>query len=187
MSTGKRYTLAEKRKILRHLQDHTYEETSKEFGVSQMTLARWSKRIMLDNPNDETFGEPNTSGGANQASERMKFIESLLQVLKFNEEVKYVALISDAGQLITSVGTEEVSDDKLVANTAAILAVHDRTAREFRQGMLNLVYTVASNGGMLIAGAGPHACVVMLLDNGVNLVQFFPIIDKIRNALKNFV
>ncbi len=116
----------------------------------------------------------------------MKFIESLLQVLKFNEGVKYAALISVSGELIASIGAKEVPDEMVIANIAAILSLGDRASRAFLQGELDMVYTKASNGATFIAGAGPNAAIVLFLENSVNLIPFFPVIDKIRNAIKNF-
>ncbi len=186
MSTGRRYSLTEKREILRYRANHTYEETSQKFGVSQMTLARWSKRIMLNSSNTGKLDLSHTSDAATPESERLKFIGSLLDVLKFNEGVKYVALISDSGEFIASTGAKEVPDEMVLANTAALLALGDRASRAFMQGDLDMVLTKASSGATLILGAGPKACLVMFLDDTMNLLQFFPVIDKVRTAIKNF-
>ncbi len=107
-------------------------------------------------------------------------------MLKFNDGVNYVALVSVSGELIASTGTKEVPDEMIVATIAAILSLGDRASRAFGQGELDMVFTKASNGATFLAGAGPNACVVMFLDAGTNLIQFFPIIDKVRTAIKNF-
>ena len=57
MASGKRYTREEKDEIMEYRQTHTYRETADKYNVSQMTLARWSRRykpgtIINDNFSD---------------------------------------------------------------------------------------------------------------------------------------
>jgi predicted regulator of Ras-like GTPase activity (Roadblock/LC7/MglB family) len=184
MSTGRRYSLAEKREILRYRADHTYEATCQKFGVSQMTLARWSKRIMMQADNTT-----NTPKDSSPLVEKVKFLESLLQVLKFNEGVLSVSLVNDMGEIVTSVGTQMVGQELIAANTAAMLALGERSSRTFMQGNLDIIFTRSSEGATLIAGAGQHAVIVLLFEGSVDLIklftQDFPVIDKIRNVIKN--
>ncbi|OLS13512.1 MAG: hypothetical protein RBG13Loki_2883 [Promethearchaeota archaeon CR_4] len=188
MSYGRRYSLAEKREILRYRETHTYEETSQKFGVSQMTLARWSKRISRWSNRDMT-NTPTTPKPIVELPYGVRLdLWSLLQVLKSIDGVNVISLVSDEGKSIASLGTETVNEGKLLAMTAALLSLGERSSREFEQGNLEMMLTKANGGTTLVVGAGEHAVLVMLFDASADLSKLFardfPLIDKIREVVK---
>jgi hypothetical protein len=42
---GRRYSFSKKKEILKYLENHTYKETCKKYGISEPTLSRWRKMI----------------------------------------------------------------------------------------------------------------------------------------------
>ena len=92
MSHGKRYTAKERKEIMNFLASHTYEETVKEYAVSQMTLARWVKRknratIQVESP---------------IKVENIPDIQHFLYMLELMEEISTAYVASTTGMLFTS-------------------------------------------------------------------------------------
>ncbi|MHA1746921.1 MAG: hypothetical protein ACTSWW_13045 [Promethearchaeota archaeon] len=92
MSHGKRYTAKERKEIMNFLASHTYEETMKEYSVSQMSLARWVKRknraaIQVESP---------------IKVENIPDIQHFLYMLELMEEISTAYVASTTGMLFTS-------------------------------------------------------------------------------------
>ena len=96
MSSGKRYTPEEKNAIMQYRQTHTYQETADKYGVSQMTLARWSSvQARLQEQQGWPWG-----CGERVAGDAM--YTTALQALKYLEGVKAIALYDDEGRTVTT-------------------------------------------------------------------------------------
>nr|MDO8114743.1 helix-turn-helix domain-containing protein [Candidatus Sigynarchaeota archaeon] len=108
MASGKRYTDEEKDEIMQYRQTHTYQETADKFNVSQMTLARWSRDYKNKIIGDRISGD---------ASFRIP-----MQVLKYLEGVKAVALLSDSGETVSLITESTFYEDILFVGTIALLA-----------------------------------------------------------------
>jgi len=113
---------------------------------------------------------------------------SLLQVLKTIDGVRALSIVADTGIPVASLGTENMDEGMIAAMTAALLSISGRASQEFNQGNLEMILTKATGGTTLIVDAGPHATMVMLLDETVDLAKLFTrdfaVIDRIRTIIK---
>ena len=91
MSHGKRYTVKERKEILAFLENHTYQETMEKFEVSQMSLARWVKNKEKRNTNTTP---------PLLEDEIQKELQIYLKVIENSENVRAVAIVTAAGELI---------------------------------------------------------------------------------------
>jgi len=102
MSSGKRYSKEEKEEIMHYRLNHTYRETADKYSVSQMTLARWSRKYKIEGiTGDRYTGDP--------------AYKTFLEVLKYLEGVRSVALFNDMtdGSSVASIIENSVSEDGL--------------------------------------------------------------------------
>ncbi len=176
MSSGKRYTPEEKEEIMQYRQTHTYQETADKYGVSQMTLARWS-RLHKDKAiiTDRVSGDPAYANA--------------LRALKYLEGVKAVALYSDAGQVVATISDNTLYEDALFMPTIALLSAADRSAKEIDLGRLEMVLTQCAGGLLFMLEAGTRLLLVMLYGGSVDvrkiIAQDLPFIDRVRQDLRN--
>lgn len=174
MSQGKRYGREEKKEILQFRQNHTYFETSQKYGVSEMTLARWSRKLK-----DKDSKEEHISGDE-------KYLP-LIRVLKYLEGVKAAAFVNEEGMVVASLMIGGESEDILVRITAALLAAADRTSEELDIGNLETIIIKSSEGICLIRGTGPSMCLTILFDENMDLsrivTQAFPFIERISRDI----
>jgi predicted regulator of Ras-like GTPase activity (Roadblock/LC7/MglB family) len=176
MSSGKRYTQEEKEEIMQYRQTHTYQETADKYGVSQMTLARWSRLHK-----DKAIVADRLSGDAAYAS--------ALRALKYLEGVKFVALYSDEGTVVATISDSTLYEDALFMSTIALLAAAGRTAKEIDIGRLEMVLTKCAAGLLFMLEAGPKLLLVMLYSGSVDIrkimAQDLTFIDRVRQDIGN--
>ncbi|MBN2152462.1 MAG: roadblock/LC7 domain-containing protein [Candidatus Lokiarchaeota archaeon] len=176
MSSGKRYTPEEKGEIMQYRQTHTYQETADKYGVSQMTLARWSRlqkdKVIITN---RLSGDPAYAGA--------------LQALKYLEGMKAAALYSDAGEVVSTISDSTLYEDALFTPTVALLAAADRFAQEVDIGRLEMVLTKCAGGLLFMLEAGPRSLLVLLYGGSVDVrkivVQDLPFIDRVRQDIRS--
>ncbi len=176
MSSGKRYSKDEKEEIMHYRHNHTYRETADKYSVSQMTLARWSRKIK----NKELDGDRFTGDPA---------YKTFLHVLKYLEGVKAIALVSDMtdGSSVASIIDNDVNEDALFLAMLTILSATARSTEEIALGQLNTVLTRNSDGILLIRGVGPTLLMIMIYDGNSDIhkivTQDFPLIDRVREDI----
>lgn len=181
MSHGTRYSKEERMNILQYRQSHTYQETAKEFGVSQMTIARWEKRYMRNITNTKAVE-------IDSFLTREEFT-ALLQVVKFLEGVKMVALISAEGQVLSSVGDAGISEEMVAAQTIRLLSTTEQLAQGVGFQSTELALVKTQTGMFLVLGAGPLAVMVIIFDATVDLTrivsQDLAMIDRVRGEISS--
>ena len=183
MSHGKRYTALERKKILDFLEAHTYDETMKEYNVSQMTLARWVKRMK------------NRRGRLNDyiiKPEQIPEIQLFLNMLELLEEIKDVFLISSTGQLVKASSSQitEHSDlifqdpngivplvSKLFANTEEFThSVFQNLQGDEKSMELNIFSEIVINtsqGVVLVSGLGSKAAVMIIFEEYCKIKEIY--------------
>ena len=174
MSTGKRYSKEEKEEILRYRTTHTYQETVTQYGVSQMTLARWSHAFKDIKPAEERV-----SGDSS--------FSTLLSVIKYLEGVKAVAIINDNGELVADMMDPDINEDVLLYITIPLLGLWDRTNKDLGLGNPQMMITKNANGIMIIMSAGKTALLSIIFSNAVEistvLTQHLSMIDRVREDI----
>lgn len=127
MSHGKRYSAKERKQILAYLESHTYEETVKEFEVSQMTLARWVKRKKERETRFPTY---------NFAEAKIPEIQMFLKMLELMEEIDTVFLVSTTGQLLTTpVSPPSIDQARIVPLISKLLSNVDVYVQDLLQAI----------------------------------------------------
>jgi predicted regulator of Ras-like GTPase activity (Roadblock/LC7/MglB family) len=176
MSSGKRYAPEAKDEIMQYRQTHTYEETSDKYGVSQMTLARWSREYKIKVIAGDRLTGDSVYGTA-------------LRVLKYLEGVKAVALYSDEGTTVAMISENTLYEDTLLMVTLGVLSVSDRSSQMLDIGKLEMTMTKCTGGLLFMREAGPKMLLVMLYGGNVDVhkivVQEFPFIDRVRQDIRN--
>ena len=172
MSSGKRYSKEEKEEIMHYRQNHTYRETADKYSVSQMTLARWSRKYKIEGiTGDRYTGDP--------------AYKTFLEVLKYLEGVRSVALFSDMtdGSSKASIIENGISEDGLFLGMLTYLSASSRTVEEFDLGTLDINLTKTSKGFLLIRGAGSNVLLIMVYRGNTDFQklvnQDFPLIDRV--------
>jgi predicted regulator of Ras-like GTPase activity (Roadblock/LC7/MglB family) len=183
MSSGKRYTPEEKEEIMQYRQTHTYQETADKYGVSQMTLARWSRaHARLQEQQGWPWGcGERVAGDATYAT--------ALQALKYLEGVKAIALYDDEGRTVSMISENTFHEDILPGPTIALLSVADRSSRLIDIGKLEMVLTKCTGGMLFMLEAGTKLVLVLLYAGNVDLrkiiAQDLPFIDRVRQDIRN--
>jgi predicted regulator of Ras-like GTPase activity (Roadblock/LC7/MglB family) len=177
MSSGKRYSPDEIEEIMQYRQNHTYQETQTKYSVSQMTLARWSRKFKkLTQSGDHFIGDP--------------VFKIPLQVLKYLEGVKAVAIYSDMsdGSSGASILDNNVSEDALFLAMISILAASERSKDDLDMGKLEMILTKHTEGLFLIVGISATWIMAILFDGkkdlGKLINQDYSYIDRIRKEIK---
>jgi predicted regulator of Ras-like GTPase activity (Roadblock/LC7/MglB family) len=181
-TTGKRYTNEEKKEILQFRETHTYQETSEKYGISQMTLARWSQRLRKNEYEKKTevikmemkirYGENLNADLKAKAPE----LTTTLEVLKFLKGIKLIALVNDDGQLLTML-SKKTGDfpepNEIVMNTIAALSLAGRASGQLKMGTLETMVMKSNHGFLLINAAGPQLVLTLLFDEEADLKHLF--------------
>jgi predicted regulator of Ras-like GTPase activity (Roadblock/LC7/MglB family) len=174
MSQGRRYSREEKKEILQFRQTHTYQETSQKFGVSEMTLARWSKRIdthtyIKDRPLNSNFN-------------------SWLQVIGAIREVKAVAVISDLGEIVAILNRDNLDEDMILVETANLLAKNSEAIERLYKNEIKMLFIQSAEVIFFIIEAGEHNILSIFMKPILDIRNFFiddfPFIEKIRDLIK---
>ncbi len=178
MSSGKRYSKDEKESIMYYRQTHTYQETAQKYSVSQMSLARWSRKFKNSNfAGDRYSGDP--------------AYKTFLHVLKYLKGVKAVALYSGMtdGSTLASITDNSISEDVLFLSISALLAATDRSTQELSLGGLNMVLLKNKEGFLFIRDIDPSLQVIIVYDGSTNInsivTQDFPLIERVRQDISN--
>ncbi|WP_371806619.1 hypothetical protein [Candidatus Lokiarchaeum ossiferum] len=125
LSHGKRYSAKERKEILHFLETHTYEETVKEFEVSQMTLARWVKRKKERETRFPTYSFPEA---------QVPEIQTFLKILELMDEINTVFLVSSTGQLLASPNSPpSIDQTRIVPLISKLLATIDVSSQDLLQ------------------------------------------------------
>ena len=182
MSSGKRYTPEEKEEIMQYRQTHTYQETADKYGVSQMTLARWSRALLrLQEQQGWPWGsEEQVAGDATYAT--------ALQALKYLEGVKAIALYDDEGRTVSMISENTIYENILPGSTIAMLSVADRSSKMINIGKFELMLTKCSGGMLFMLEAGTKLVLVLLYGGGIDvrkiIAEDLPFIDRVRQDLR---
>jgi predicted regulator of Ras-like GTPase activity (Roadblock/LC7/MglB family) len=183
MSSGKRYTPEDKEAIMQYRQTHTYQETADKYGVSQMTLARWSRALArLQEQQGWPWGsEERVAGDA--------MYTTALQALKYLEGVKAIALYDDEGRTVSMISENTFYENILPGSTIAMLSVADRSSRLINIGRLEMILTKCTSGMLFMLEAGTKLVLVLLYDGKVDIrkiiAQDLPFIDRVRQDIRN--
>ncbi len=183
MSSGKRYSPEEKDEIMRYRQTHTYQETADKYGVSQMTLARWSR---VHARLQEKQGLP---WGCGERVAGDIVYTTALQALKYLEGVKAIALYDDEGRTVSMISENTFHEDILPGPTIAMLSVADRSSRMIDIGRLEMILTKCTGGLLFMLEAGTKLVLVLLYAGNVDvrkiIAQDLPFIDRVRQDIRN--
>jgi transposase-like protein len=174
MSQGRRYSREEKKEILQFRLTHTYQETSQKFGISEMTLARWARRIdthtyIKDRPLNSNFN-------------------SWLQVIGAIREVKAAAVVSDFGEIVAILNRENLNEDIILVQTANLLAKNVEAIEHFYKKEIKMLFIQSVEVIFLIIEAGEHNVLSIFMQPTLDTQKFFiddyPFIEKIRDLIK---
>jgi predicted regulator of Ras-like GTPase activity (Roadblock/LC7/MglB family) len=194
MEHGKRYTKDERMEILRFRETHTFQVTSAKFGVSMMTLFRWSQQygtkqeeIVREEKKMDMitrYGEDLNSEDKAKAAELAK----MLEVLKYIKGVKAIALITEEGQLLTMIATKEVQDVDLNMIATATLSLGQRTSDQLFLGNMETVIIKSKKGIFFVIGAGPSLAITLLFGDQADLrhlfAEDFTVIERVKQAVR---
>ncbi|MHA1522724.1 MAG: hypothetical protein ACTSRK_21380 [Promethearchaeota archaeon] len=176
MSSGKRYSKDEKEEIMYYRQTHTYRETADKYSVSQMTLARWGRKYKNKQVTRDYFtGDP--------------AYKTFLQILKYLEGVKAVAIFSDMtdGSAVASITDNNLSEDTLFLAMIGLLSAGARSTKDIGLGALDMMMTKNKDGILYIRGLGPTLLMIMIYDGNVDVhrivTQDFVLIDRVRQDI----
>jgi predicted regulator of Ras-like GTPase activity (Roadblock/LC7/MglB family) len=176
MSSGKRYSKEEKQEIMHYRQNHTYQETAEKFNVSQMTLARWSRKYknkIIDG--DRFVGDTS--------------YKTYLQVLKYLDGVKLIALYSDSsrGDAIAAITDENIGEDALFMSMTALLSTISRMTDDLKLGNLDMVITKNKKGIILIQGINTNLLIIILYRDVIDIHRIInddsKLIEKVCNDI----
>jgi predicted regulator of Ras-like GTPase activity (Roadblock/LC7/MglB family) len=183
MSSGKRYTPEEKEEIMQYRQTHTYQETTDKYGVSQMTLARWSR---VHARLQEQQGWP---WGCGERVAGDVIYATALQALKYLEGVKAIALYDDEGRTVSMISENTIYENILPGSTIAMLSVADRSSKMINIGKLEMILIKCSGGMLFMLEAGTKLLLVLLYGGNVDLrkiiAEDLPFIDRVRQDIRN--
>ena len=196
MSTGKRYTKEEKKEILKFRETHTYQETSEKYGISQMTLARWSQRLRRNEKEEKPevikkevkiqIGESLNDLQRAKAMELAKAAE----VIKFIQGVKNIALIIDEKQLLALISIKELNlleRNELVVITVEALNVGRHARDQLKTGGFEMIFIKSKLGSILVYGVGPHLVMSLLFDKESDFKALFQddfaVIERVAQLL----
>ena len=188
MSQGRRYTREEKKEILQFRLNHTYQETSQKFGVSEMTLARWARRIDT-NTSHLRFDKLIDTNTSSQKDRIMNLnYNSWLQVIGAIEEVKAVAIISDFGEILAFQSRENLREDIMMVQSISLLSVIDAAISRLYKENLKMIFIQTSEVIFFFIEAGAHNLLSIFLKPPLDTRKFFaedfPLIEKIRNLIE---
>jgi hypothetical protein len=176
MSYGKRYSDEEREKILEFRKTHTYKETMAAFGISQMTLFRWESKATVK-PDDSELTTPDAQ----------EDINVLIKVVKFLEGVKAVALVAASGKPIASELDPGLDEYRVLALTAAFLAVTERAGNQLGFELPKMILANYETGTFMIVGAGPKAALVVIFDALADFAQIIApdlgIINRVKEEI----
>ncbi len=180
MSHGKRYTAKERKQILKFLETHTYEETVKEYDVSQMTIARWVKRKKARENQFPHYSIP---------TEQIPEIHPYLKMLDLMDDIDSVFLVSSSGQLHIPSSSpnskEKIDPTRIVPVIAQLLAnthgsikqffhtLHHDTdslgySTSFTEILLNTVF-----GVVFVVGLGTKAVILLVFHKSCTTKDIF--------------
>lgn len=154
MSTGKRYSKEEKEEIMQYRQSHTYLETAQKYDVSQMTLARWSKK----------YGKLTLSGDRFIGDSRYR---NYLNVLKYIPGVKGVCIYSDMtdGSSLVSLMESSLSEDVIFLGLMSVLSATSRYLEDLDLGNLKSMSVESDTGALLIRGINSVLLMVLIFES----------------------
>ena len=174
MSSGKRYSKQEKEEIMLFRQTHTYRETVEKYSVSQMSLARWSRKY-----------KKNASTGDRYTGDLA--YQPYLHVLKYLEGVKAVSFFSvmTDGTPVASITDSSVSEDALYLAMMTLLSAAATSADTIDLGTPKTLISKNSDGLLLIRGVSPTLLVIMIYDENVDIQKIvnldIPFIERVGN------
>lgn len=98
-------------------------------------------------------------------------LSELLDTFQEDTGIRSSAIVSRDGLVMaSSLPRKESSDeDTVAANAARILFLGEATGKELAKGDLNEVLLNYQNGKVALAGAGPYAAVMALIDPATHL------------------
>jgi predicted regulator of Ras-like GTPase activity (Roadblock/LC7/MglB family) len=195
MEHGKRYGQDEKEEILRFRETHTFQETNAKFGVSMMTLFRWSRKsgntqkIMKRDENKLNMIVRYNEGNTDAEFKAKAFeLAKVLEVLKYIQGIKAIALINEEGELVSMLATEDFQDVDMNMIIISILAVSQRAIDQLILGKLEMDLIKATMGMLLIIEAGPSLLMDILFDENVDLKHLFSedftVIERVKKTIQ---
>jgi predicted regulator of Ras-like GTPase activity (Roadblock/LC7/MglB family) len=199
MEHGKRYTKEEKKEILRFRETHTFQETSDKFGVSMMTLFRWSRPYQSNLSVTEKMLEMKKMELKKRSVDvnlirikdktKLPEIENMLEILQFLDGLKGMALINDEGRFVALYTTDNVKEEALYMTNLSLLEAAQSTCEHLIGGSVETIMIKSNVGLLLISGAGPHLVLILLFDDRVNFKRVFnedfTVIERVKQTLEN--
>src|SRR5271157_1965535 len=193
MAHGMRYTKEEKEEILRFRKTHTFQETSAKYGVSMMTLFRWSKHykdstnVIFKSYDDKARAVLIRSPSGIQDPTKPMHIVKVLEVLKFIEGVKAIALFNEEGQSIALLARDDINEDGLFMASISLYGTSQTASKQLGQGNVDMVISRSAAGMHLVMGAGEDRILSVLFGESGDfkhlIAEDLAVIERVRQAL----
>lgn len=117
--------------------------------------------------------------------------EALTRLNESAPEIRASAFVSLEGLMLASALPGGTNEDAIAAMSATVLALGERTTREFAVGSLEQVYFKGTDGYILIQGAGEDGVLVVVTDGTAKLGVMFLLLrrtsDEIRELVKRAI
>jgi predicted regulator of Ras-like GTPase activity (Roadblock/LC7/MglB family) len=95
--------------------------------------------------------------------------------------------VSLEGLMLASALPAGTNEDAIAAMSATVLALGERTTREFAVGSLEQVYFKGSDGYILIQGAGEDGVLVVVTDGTAKLGVMFLLLRRTSEEIRELV
>lgn len=119
--------------------------------------------------------EPTVSTRSNEGSGLGRTLTEILKNLLVREQdiIEGVALVSTEGFIIASALPEELEDEHVAAISAVIVSLGERTTRELQWGTMEQVFVRGKNGYVFLTQAGPDALLTVITNPNAKLGMIF--------------
>jgi len=112
---------------------------------------------------------------------------SLVRLNQSAPEIRASAFVSLDGLMLASALPPGTNEDAIAAMSATVLALGERTTREFAVGSLNQVYFKGADGYILLQGAGDDGVLVVVTDGSAKLGVLFLLISRTAGEIRQMV
>jgi len=112
---------------------------------------------------------------------------SLIRLNQSAPEIRASAFVSLDGLMLASALPPGTNEDAIAAMSATVLALGERTTREFAIGALNQVYFKGADGYILLQGAGDDGVLVVVTDGTAKLGVLFLLIMRTSGEIRQLV
>ncbi|MBN2380010.1 roadblock/LC7 domain-containing protein [candidate division WOR-3 bacterium] len=112
---------------------------------------------------------------------------SLIRLNQSAPEIRASAFVSLDGLMLASALPPGTNEDAIAAMSATVLALGERTTREFAVGVLDQVYFKGAEGYILLQGAGDDGVLVVVTDGTAKLGVLFLLIHRTAGEIRQMV